>query len=200
MARSWQRLALWLLVVAGACSTPTAYTRIPANLREQMEQAATLGPGDVFDVRVYGEPDLTGSYQVSPKGEIRFPFLDDVHVEGLTPQAVAEVLSGRLREGFLREPQVTVLVKEYRSKRIYVLGQVNRPGTFPYQEQMSIVQAVTLAGGFRPVANKNFTIVTRVDNGLEQRIPVPVDKISEGLAPNFVLRPGDIVFVPETIL
>jgi polysaccharide export outer membrane protein len=105
-----------------------------------------------------------------------------------------------LRAGFIRDPFVTVYIKEYNSKKIFVMGMVEKPGTFVFQDGMNIVQAITLAGGFSTTAVKNETIVTRVLNGGEQRIPVPVDEISAGRAKNFRLFPGDIVFVPESVL
>jgi protein involved in polysaccharide export with SLBB domain len=89
---------------------------------------------------------------------------------------------------------------EYNSKKIFVLGQVSKPGTFPFEGKMNIIQAVTLAGGFTNMARKNSVIVTRVEDGIERRIRVPVDRISEGLMPNFQLQPEDIVYVPETVL
>ena len=80
------------------------------------------------------------------------------------------------------------------------MGKVDKPGTFVFQDGMNIVQAITLAGGFSTTAIKNGTIVTRVLDGREQRIPVPVDDISAGRAKNFQLFPDDIVFVPESVL
>ncbi|MBM4354213.1 MAG: polysaccharide export protein [Deltaproteobacteria bacterium] len=189
---------LWLLV---SCTPPAGddYVRLPVDI-QQLRNAVTLGPGDVFDVRVYGEKDLSGIYRVSAEGTIHFPLVGEVRVQNLSPSEVATLLQDRLRDGYLREPFVTVTIKEYNSKKIFVLGQVAKPGTFPFEGEMNIVQAVTLAGGFTPMARKNNVIVTRVDKGEEKRIQVPVESISEGLAPNLPLRPGDIVYVPETVL
>ncbi len=189
---------LWLVV---SCQPPAGddYVRIPVDI-QQLRNAVTLGPGDVFDVRVYGEKDLSGIYRVSAEGTIHFPLVGEVRVQNLSPSEVATLLQDRLRDGYLREPFVTVTIKEYNSKKIFVLGQVAKPGTFPFEGEMNIVQAVTLAGGFTPMARKNNVIVTRVDGGEEKRIQVPVESISEGLAPNLPLRPGDIVYVPETVL
>jgi polysaccharide export outer membrane protein len=92
---------------------------------------------------------------------------------------------------------VSVLVKEYNSKRISVFGQVENPGNFPYTERMHIVQAISLAGGFTPLAEKNETVVSRRVDGRERRVRVAVEAIGEGRITNFYLRPGDIIFVPE---
>ena len=103
-----------------------------------------------------------------------------------------------LQNGYFRRPQVSVLVKEYNSKKVFVFGEVQKPGTFPFEENMSVVQAVTLAGGFTKTAAKNNTNVTRLVDGQEQKLRVPVEEIAIGQTRNFLLQPGDIVFVPES--
>ena len=159
-----------------------------------------MGPGDVFEVRVYGEKDLSGQFRVSSEGTIQFALLGAVEVMNLSPTEIATTLQDGLRDGYLCDPYVTVTIKEYNSKKVFVLGQVNKPGTFPFDRDMNIIQAITLAGGFTATARRNNVIVTRVEDSEEKRVRVPVDKVSEGLAPNFPLQPGDIVFVPETVL
>ncbi|MCP3861261.1 MAG: polysaccharide export protein [Phycisphaeraceae bacterium] len=159
-----------------------------------------LGPGDVFEVTVYGEDRLARTLQVSAEGDVHFPFINRVHVAGLTPNEVEVLIRDKLMDGYIRDPAVTVFVKEYNSKKIFVLGEVVRPGTFPYAAEMNIVEAISLAGDFKDSANTNYVVVTRHGTEGEQRIPIPVDKIIEGLATNFVLQPGDIVFVPDTLL
>ena len=100
----------------------------------------------------------------------------------------------------LREPHVSVYVQEYNSKKIFVLGQVTKAGTFPYSGGMNVVEAITLAGGFRNTANPDYVVVTRRTAEGEKRIPVPVEKISKGLASNLELQAGDIVYVPDKLL
>ena len=161
---------------------------------------SSLGPDDVFEVRVFGEPDLTATYRVAHDGTINFPLLGSVEVGGLTPPEVTSLLERRLHDGqFLVHPSVSILVKEYNSKRVSVLGQVQRPGTFPFQQEMDIVHAITLAGGFTPLASPDQTMVSRRIRGRTQRIRVSVDQIAEGRAATFYLQPGDRVYVPESI-
>jgi polysaccharide export outer membrane protein len=93
---------------------------------------------------------------------------------------------------------VSVLIREYNSKKVFVFGEVQKPGTFPFEDNMSIVQAITLAGGFTKQASKNSASVTRLVNGHEEKIRVPVEDIGTGRERNFLLEPGDIVFVPES--
>jgi polysaccharide export outer membrane protein len=128
-----------------------------------------------------------------------FPLCQRVDVVGLTANAAADRFRACLAAGFMRDPQVTVLVKEYNSKKIFVFGEVQKPGTFTFQDGMSIIQAVTLAGGFNRTASQNATSVTRRVKGQETKLKVRVQDIALGKAPNFTLEPGDIVFVPESL-
>lgn len=161
--------------------------------------ASTLGPGDVLEVRVYREPELSGIYQVGSEGDVVFPLCQRVVVSGLTPNGASDKFRECLSTGFMRDPQVSVVVKEYNSKKVFVFGEVQKPGTFTYQDGMSIVQAVTVAGGFTRTASQNATSVTRRVKGQEVRVKVHVQDIALGKAPNFTLEPGDIVFVPESL-
>lgn len=194
-------LGVLLALSNGACSSTasTGYTDVHVDVRSAI-QAASLGPGDEFDVRVYEETALSGSHVVSPTGQIDFPLVGTVTVEGLVASQVAALLRQRLAQGFLKHPYVTVQVKQLSSKKIFVLGEVKNPGRFGFTDNMTIVEAVTLAGGFASLAERNYAIVTRIEPTGERRIPVPVDKIMQGLAANFMVQPGDIIYVPETIL
>lgn len=160
-----------------------------------------LGEGDSFEVRVYGEADLSGTYQVGQDGEVDFPFVGRVKVATLMPEQIGDELEKRLVEGgFLKTPEVSVLVKEYRSKRVSVLGAVKTPGTFPLSAGMTVVQAISLAGGFTPLASRNDTVVTRRGpTGDPKRIRVAVDEVTAARAEDIELVAGDIVFVPERI-
>ena len=179
----------------GAIQEPVAEAATP----EAAPVASTLGPGDVVEVRVFQEPELSGVYQVGTRGDIIFPLCKQVVVGGLTANGAAESIRGCLAEKYLRDPQVSVLVKEYNSKKVFVFGEVQKPGTFPYQDGMSVVQAVTLAGGFTKTASQNSTSVTRRVGGTETKIKVSVQDIALGKASNFTLEPGDIVYVPESL-
>jgi polysaccharide export outer membrane protein len=161
---------------------------------------SSLGPGDVFEIHVTDEPELSGTFRVASEGTIVFPFLGELKVEGLSPAEVAALVREGLRGAYLVDPNVTVLVKEYNSKRIFVFGSVARPGTLRYEDHMSIVQAITTAGGFLPAASENDVSIIRVIKGEEVRITIRVKDIINGRAKNFELRPGDIVSVPEGFL
>src|SRR5690606_12102696 len=128
----------------------------------------SLAPGDVFEIRVYGEDGMTAKYQVAPDGTIRFPFLGVVHVAGKEASTVAhEIAEGLKNGGYLKEPHVSIFLDASSSKRVSVLGAVAKPGILPIVPGMTVVQAVSQAGGFTPLANKDETVVTRrVDDKL----------------------------------
>jgi polysaccharide export outer membrane protein len=195
--RSSLLVAAAVATIAGGCTRRSA-ARVDPPPGMQVG-ASTLGPGDVLEVRVYREPELSGVYQVGSEGDIVFPLCQRVVVAGLTPNGASDKFRDCLSAGFMRDPQVTVVVKEYNSKKVFVFGEVQKPGTFTFQDGMSIVQAVTVAGGFTRTASQNATSVTRRVKGQEVRIKVNVQDIALGKAPNFTLEPGDIVFVPESL-
>ncbi len=187
-----------------ACRTtsrqvPVFSSRDPVSAEAALA-SATLGSGDVVEVRVYGEPDLSGAFRVSPDGTIDYPFCGRLRAAGLSSGGLVDRLSACLRSGYLKSPQITVFLKEYNSKKVFVFGEVQKPGTFPFEDRMSVIQAVTLAGGFTKTAAKNSVIVTRVVDNDERKIKVPVEGIGEGREKNFALQPGDIVYVPESFL
>ena len=191
-------LFLAAIAAGGGCSGVRPKT--PEVRPEDAPTDTTIGPGDVFDVRVYGEDDLTGTYRVASDGTVDYPLLGTISVQGMTPTEVTRLISDGLVNGeFLKNPNVSVFVKEYSSKKISILGQVNKPGTFQYVDGMSIIEAISLAGGFTPMSRPNDVTVTRVINGTEKKFLVPVEAIGQGRASNFVLRPGDILFVPQRV-
>jgi polysaccharide export outer membrane protein len=197
-----RHLVVATLCAASACAHGGDSGGVPASRAPTAPEtvvASSLGPGDVFEVRVFQEPELSGVYQVGPQGDVIFPLCKRVAVAGMDANAAAEAIRGCLAKGFMRDPQVSVLVKEYNSKKVFVFGEVQKPGTFPFEDGMSVVQAVTVAGGFTKTAAQNSTSVTRRVGGTETKIKVNVQDIALGKAPNFTLEPGDIVYVPESL-
>lgn len=188
------RVAL-LLVHAGCVRGSPTQSRDQAPIED-----TTLGPGDVFEVRVFGEKDLTGKYQVANDGSIRFPFLGVLTVGGKDADRVAQDITSGLKEGqFLLNPQVYVYIEASNSKRISVIGAVARPGTFPIVPGLTVVQAVIGAGGFTPLASKDDTVVTRRVNGKLERFRIAASEVSRGNREDFSLRAGDLIFVPERV-
>ena len=172
---------------------------IPAPMPVSKVVAQTLGPNDVFEVRIYGHPELSQAYRVGPDGGILFPLIGQVAVKGKTAGQVASDIRGALAMDYLNSPQVSIFVKEYNSQKVSVFGEVSRPGTFPFADGMNIIQAITMAGGFTNLASKDKINITRVVENREMRLTVEVNAILKGKAKNFGLLPGDIVYVPESI-
>ncbi|HEY3445515.1 MAG TPA: polysaccharide biosynthesis/export family protein [Myxococcales bacterium] len=197
-------------LLASACRTPGR--DVPSySTRDQMAHSApvansSLGVGDVLEVRVYQEPDLSGAFRVATEGSIDYPFCGRIKVAGLSSSALVDLLTACLKNGFLKRPQVTVFLKEYNSQKVFVFGEVQKPGTFAFEPSMTIIQAITLANGFTKLAAKDSVIVTRVvvdEKTLqsdERKVKVPVESIGEGREKNFFVQPGDIVYVPESFL
>lgn len=185
-----------MVVVSASCAAETV--AFPPAATAQPIPTAVLGPGDVFEVRVYDEKELSSVYRVDSDGSITFPLVGRVDVNGMTAQDAGDAIARNLGR-FIRSPQVSVFVQQYNSKKVYVFGQVRQPGTFAFEQGMSIVQAITLAGGFEKLANQNGTLVTRIVDGKELRVQVSVEEIGEGKTSNFALEPGDIVYVPERV-
>lgn len=185
------------VVVAVGCAGTVQRSDVPS---VAASQAATLGPGDTFEVSVYDDKELSGKYQVADDGTINFPLVGAVHVAGQGAPAVARTIEDALRtKQILRNPSVSIFVVEHASQRISVVGAVVKPGSFPMTPGMTVVQAISLAGGVTSIAASNATIVTReIDHKLE-RYKVPVGRVTEGHEKDFVLQAGDIVFVPERI-
>jgi protein involved in polysaccharide export with SLBB domain len=158
-----------------------------------------IGTDDVFDVRVYGEPDLTGTYRVANDGTIDFPLAGRVAVSGLRTGEIQSLLVTKLREGFLRNPQVTVTVKERNSQKITVFGQVSKPGQVGYYPNMTIVDAIASAGGFTGIAAKNSVNLRREVMGKVETHIYPVADITEGRSQNVMVLPGDVLVVDERV-
>lgn len=181
---------------------PSKDTRSEVSSSEQSETEGEtpyfIGPGDMLRIQVYGDKELTGLYQVSPEGLIMFPFAGEISVNGMTNLSLARQISEKLKEGYIVDPQVTVLVEEFVSKRIFVLGQVKKAGNFPIRTTMSIIEAVSHAGGFTDFADISNVVVTRkTDDGKETRYVIDIKAIVNGNRKNFYLSPGDIIFVRE---
>jgi polysaccharide export outer membrane protein len=170
-----------------------------------MKDKATLwyviGPEDVLDISVWKNPDLSRSVTVRPDGRISLPLIGDVKAAGLTPGALRESITKRLKE-YQETVVVSVIVNEVNSYRIFILGEVARPGTYLMKRRTTVLQAIAIAGGFSQYASKNKMVVVRERVGAdtaEERTPVRFDDLVKAggkSEKNLILRPGDTIFVP----
>ncbi|HYD32263.1 MAG TPA: polysaccharide biosynthesis/export family protein [Azospirillaceae bacterium] len=162
------------------------------------EYQYTLNPGDVLDISVWKEDGLHREVLVLPDGTISFPLAGQFTARGLTVAQVRENLRRQLQP-YIPDAEVSVAVKSAVGNRVYVLGQVNRPGEFPVVGRVSIMQALTLAGGLTPYASENAIKVLRRQGDTETALPFRYGDVKRGtgLEQNIPLTPGDVVVVPS---
>jgi polysaccharide export outer membrane protein len=156
-----------------------------------------IGPEDVLDINVWKEPDISRTVPVRPDGKISLPLLNDIQAVGLTPRQLGLVVTESLKK-FLTEPQVTVIVTAINSRRVYILGEVNRPGAFALLPGLTVLQALSSAGGFTPYANPKKIYVLRSENGKQAKYPFNYKEVIAGAQTNqnIQLQPGDTIVVP----
>lgn len=191
----WVGTAWGLLVALGACDAQPASVLLPPSSPGRSE---LLGRGDKLEIRVRDHEDLTGPYQVGDDGAIRFPWIGRIEVAGQHPQEVAEAIETRLADGWLRQPQVTVVVAERQNREVSVLGSVQAPGSYPYKDRMTLVQALSLAGGMEGAAQRRRVKLIRDTERGRQTFQIDVTAILDSRAEDLLLEPGDIIFVPES--
>lgn len=196
-------LILALVAFAAGCTQERVDPAYQALIEQQNQKtgpvAGSLGPGDKFAIRVHEEKELSGEYTVSSDGTVNYPYIGRIQVDGMTCGQLERTITKGLSDGYLRNPSVSCSILEYNSKKIFVFGEVKKPGSYPYKTSLTIVDAFALAEGFTKRANPNDTKLTRkVENGVEVQVRVPMQEIVEGRRPNVNLLPGDIVYVPES--
>jgi len=155
-----------------------------------------IGPEDVLYIYVWKEENMSRTVPVRMDGMISIPLVDDVKAAGLTPLQLKELLLAKLRE-FVDTPDVTVIVTEANSYKVYVQGEVRTPGVIRLRTETSLVQLIVLAGGFTDWADKKKITIIRKEGGKDSRIRANYKKIIEGEEQDIVLKSGDIVIVPN---
>lgn len=197
LRRPWAALIVATTILA-SCGPRPDNSRI--HLTPPSENT-TVGAGDVFTMQIVGEAGLPSEYQISPDGNVNLPYVHLVHVEGLEPQEISELIRKRFIDAkILSDPSVIVRVREYNSKHVIMLGQVARPGRFAFSAGMTLVQAISMAGGFTAVAKHNqVSLKRKTEGGGTKTVIVSVDAIIEGDSQDIVLQAGDQVYVPERV-
>jgi polysaccharide biosynthesis/export protein len=158
-----------------------------------------IGSGDVLHIAVWKEPDVTvPTVVVRPDGRIAIPLIKDVEVAGLTPLQAEKLITDLLSK-YINTPNVTVVVTTINSKKVYVLGGVKKEGPLPYTYRMSVMQALSEAGGLTEYAKRKKIYVLRTENGKDYRLPFDYDAVIKGekMEQNIQLLAGDTVVVPH---
>ena len=186
-----KKMVGWTLVImvmiAGCAGNQAKDSGVNSEGVSSSIQSYQLGPNDLLRITVFDEPDLTTETEVSGHGTIKFPLLGEILVRGLTVKEAEETLTQNLKAGYLNYPKVTVSIVRYRN--FYVSGEARNPGAFPYQEGLTVLKAITLAGGWTDKAAKGDTKVLRQVNGEEQMVSVELEE---------TIQPDDIIIIPES--
>jgi polysaccharide export outer membrane protein len=159
-----------------------------------------LGPEDVLDIAVWKNADLSKTVTVRPDGKISLPLIGDVVAVGKTTRQLADAISAKLKE-YKENPQVSIVVSQVNSYAIYVLGEVMHPGKFPLKSKVTILQAITLAGGFTPIAARNKIVVFRFSENGDKDVKIKANYddivLRDSASQNIALMPGDTLVVPS---
>lgn len=198
-------MALVLLTGAGvsAAGAQATQSSSPASVAPKVQSSGpaspdyVIQPGDLIEIQVWKEPEISKTIPVRPDGKVSVPLLNDVQAAGRTAPVLTTDLTERLKK-FISDPQVTVIVTQVNSQRIYVTGEVNRGGAFPLLSGMTVLQALASAGSFTSFANPKKIYVLREENGKAVKYPFNYKDVINGKnsAENIVLKPGDTVVVP----
>ncbi len=191
-------LVLAALALAGCVRKPAPRATVVAKPPVVVASAPVITPvavvpptyrldsGDRLRILVFGQEGLSNSYVVDAAGFITMPLIGSIRARGNSPAGIAQVITAKLRQGFVREPHVAVEIELYRP--FFILGEVAYPGQYPYVPNMTVETAVAIAGGFTPRAFKETAKLSRNLDGMPARAKVPL---------NFPVEPGDTINVPE---
>lgn len=178
-------VGLMAIALLAAC---TGYRPPPPAFHEALYEPYLMGAGDRLRITVLGQEDLTNTYGVDQSGNIAFPLIGSVPARGKTAAQIEKQIAEKLRGGYLRDPDVTVEVGEYRP--IFIMGEVGSPGQYSYVPGMTIQKAVAAAGGFTPRAEQGGVDVTREING---------EVMTGRVVTSDPLMPGDTIYVRERL-
>jgi polysaccharide biosynthesis/export protein len=189
---------LMILAMAGmlqgaAAATPPAPARATSP-----DSAYTVKPGDMLAISVWKEPDLQGPVLVRPDGTFSFPLAGQMDARNKTVAELQQMVTDKLRK-YISDPVVTVSVQEIKGNKVYVIGQVNKPGDFVVNPRVDVMQALSMAGGTTPFAALgDIMILRRTDTGQQQALPFRYTDVVRGrnLDQNITLQAGDVVVVP----
>jgi polysaccharide export outer membrane protein len=171
-----------------AAAAPPAAANVPPSY--------VIGVDDQLGVRYWLDEKMSAEVTVRPDGKISLPLIGDVAVTGLTPHELADIVE-KLATKFIAEPDVTVIVRAVHSRKVFVIGQVGRPGVVPLNDELTVLTLLATVGGVAEYADKDKIVIIRKENGKERRFNFNYNEVVRGkrLEQNILLRPGDTILV-----
>jgi polysaccharide export outer membrane protein len=169
---------------------------MPKDAASNLPKDYVIGISDVLSVVSWRDKELSADVVVRPDGKISLPMLNDVPAAGMTPEQLAGAVQ-KAATKFVRDPGITVIVKEIHSRKVYVVGEVAKPGTVSLGNEMNVLQAIAEAGGFLETANKSDVVIVRTEEGKERRFKFNYNEVVRGrnVAQNIRLLPGDTILI-----
>jgi polysaccharide biosynthesis/export protein len=182
---------------SGNSAATAASDNSPMPKSATMDPDYVIGLGDVLNINVWKEPEVSSSVPVRPDGKISLPLVNDIQAAGLTPMQLGQAIHEKLLK-YIEQPQVTVVVTAVNSRMVYLVGEVARAGSFALLPDMTVLQALSAAGGLSPFADSKNIYVLRNENDKPRRIPFNYKEALKGEHPeqNIELKPGDTIVVP----
>jgi len=175
-------------------AAPTPTTPVPTP--SELASAYQIGPEDVLEISVWKNPELSRTVPVRPDGKVSLPLVNDIQASGLTPIDLRDQVTAKLSE-YIPAPEVSVIVREVHSRKVTVAGAVKLPGRYELKSTMTVLEVIALAQGLTDFASKDRIVILRQNGQKTERIPFNYRKINDSAQQdNFLVRPGDIVFVP----
>jgi polysaccharide export outer membrane protein len=196
---------IFLLLING-CATTDSISKgseeaVQPTSKEIKLTEFILGPGDRVEIMVYRHDDLKRTVQIDASGKITYPLVGDIQAEGMSIFQLRDKIRDGLSE-YIKEPQVTISVTAVQSQKVYVVGEVGKPGVFAFDTSMSALEAISSAGGFTKDAKDSSVMIIRGNRDNPQLIKLDLESaLKKGnVAQNIQLQGGDIVFVPATFI
>lgn len=179
-------------------SAPSIPQGVVVRTEDDAPNAYAIGIGDVLEISVWKNPELSVTTPVRPDGRISVPLLGDVQAAGMTPLALRQTLTDGYKE-YVTAPGVSVVIKEIHSRKVFVTGEVATPGAYDLQPRTKLMQVIALAGGLTPYARGRVVVLRDSRDGkADRRYEIEISSILSGKRPadNIVLLPGDTLFIP----
>lgn len=199
---TWALMAVLAASLLAACGGETAVKSVPAPVSVEQQSEYRIGPGDMLQVFVWNQPELTVTVPVRPDGMISTPLISGVPAAGKTAPQLAKDLEVALSE-YVRNPTVSVMITSFvgtYADQIRVVGQAAKPQSLPYRANMSMLDVMIAVGGLAEFAAGNRAVLVRQEAGKQLRIPVRLrDLLDDGdISANLPMRPGDVLIIPES--